>query len=96
MKGKKDVAKSDVTKSEIGKSFPATAKWKPLVHDSKKVDKPSNPTFKMACAPTIPEKDAAHIPAKYNFSKYKFAIPKFTGVKEIKKVRQKRKRGALP
>ena len=96
VKGKKDVAKSDVTKSELGKGFPATAKWKPLVHDSEKVDKPSNPTFKMARAPTIPEKDAVHVPAKYNFSKYKFAIPKFTGVKEIEKVRQKRKRGALP
>jgi len=72
-------------KSEVGKDFPITAKWEVFIADLEQVKEPNNPTFHEARAPTVPAEDARNIPIKHNFSKYKFDIPKFTGIKEERK-----------
>ena len=43
---------------------------------------PANPTFKTPRAPTIEERDAKYVPVKYDFSLYKFIIPKFSAIIE--------------
>ena len=65
------------------KGFAKGARWEPLVPDELSVEEPTNPSFEKARAPTIDEEDAEHVPVKYNFMKYLFIIPIFTGVCEI-------------
>ena len=71
--------------SEVGKDFPVSARWEVLTPDIQQAVEPSNPTFFQARAPTVAVEDAAHVPSKYNFSKYKFDIPDFTGTREERK-----------
>ena len=78
----------DVFFSNVGRGFPPIARWRPLVPDGGTVKEPSNPTFNAS----IPEQDAGFIPAKYNFSQYKFVVPKFTGTKEIIKTGRKKRK----
>ena len=96
-KGKKGGSKKkDAVKSKIGRGFPLSAKWRPLLPDSEVVAEPLNPTFKLPRAPTITEQDAAYVPPKYNFSNYTFAIPKFTGsVERRRRIRKKRTRSVV-
>ena len=63
------------------KTFPATAKWVPLVPNATAVQEPANPTFKKPRAPTICEEDAAFVPKKYEFAET-FSVPSFTGTRE--------------
>ena len=71
--------------SDVGKDFPPTARWEVLTPDNEQAAEPSNPTFRQARAPTVAVEDAAYVPLKYNFSKYKFDIPQFTGTREERK-----------
>ena len=88
--------KKDTVKSNVGRGFPLSAKWRPLLPDTETVSEPLNPTFKLPRAPTITEQDAEFVPPKYNFSDYKFSIPKFTGRIEKEKVGRKKKKEVLP
>jgi len=63
------------------KLFPDTAFWKQLYQDSTAAQEPANSTFPIKWATTISEKDAGHVPKKYNFTE-KFDIHPFTGVKK--------------
>ena len=62
------------------KLFPDTAFWKQLYQDSTAAQEPANSTFPIKWATTISEKDAGHVPKKYNFTDH-FAIPLFVGMK---------------
>ena len=56
------------------KGFAPGARWEPLVADELSVEEPTNPSFGKTHAPTIDQKDAEHVPVKYNFMKYLFII----------------------
>ena len=79
---------NDKKKSEVGIDFAETARWELLQADVEEVNEPTNPTFHQARAPTVAVEDAGRLPPKFNFSKYNFDIPEFTGFrKERKKLR---------
>ena len=63
-------------------AFPSTAYWKVLKPNNVPTQEPANPTFKTPHTPTIEERDAKYVPVKYNFSSYKFIIPKFSAIIE--------------
>ena len=63
------------------KVFPDTSFWRQLNPGGAAVQEPANPTFLVARAPTISEKDAGHVPNKYNFTDH-FDVPPFTGMKK--------------
>ena len=50
------------------KLFPDTAFWRQLYPDSTTVQEPANPAFCIVRGLTISEKDAGHVPKKYNFT----------------------------
>jgi hypothetical protein len=54
--------------SSVGKGFPSTAKWEPLVPDTGQVAEPQNPTFQFPHALTIAKGDEIVVPSKFNFS----------------------------
>ena len=66
---------------KVLKLFPDTAIWRQLYPDSAAIQEPANPTFHIARAPNISEKDAGHVPKKYNFSEH-FDIHSFIGMKK--------------
>jgi hypothetical protein len=86
----KSKRKNKKDESSVGKGFPSTAKWEPLVPDTKQVSEPQNPTFQFPRAPTVAKGDERVGPSKFNFSKYKFDIPQFTGVKQVPKLHRGR------
>ena len=63
------------------KSFATTAYWEPLEPETVQVQEPANPTFKLARAPTVSEKEEKYVPQKYNFPQ-RFEVPSFEAVKK--------------
>jgi hypothetical protein len=68
----KSKRKNKKDKSSMGKGFPSTAKWEPLVPDTGQLAEPQNPTFQFPRALTIAKGDERVVLSKFNFSKCKF------------------------
>ena len=73
------------------KASPISAYWRVLHPKSEAVVEPTNPSLKLARAPTIAEQDAEFVTVKYDFDN-RFDRPVFTGTKRILK---RNRRGKL-
>jgi hypothetical protein len=80
-KRKKDATKANAPRKKSAttsiKDFPDGCFWKQLVPSST-ANKPTNPTFAFARAPTVPEDEADNVTIKWDFAE-KFSRPMFQG-----------------
>ena len=72
---------SDSKKPKGMGAFADGAYWRVLHPNEESLKEPENPTFIQPRAPTIEERDAAHVPTKYNFTE-RLDRPPFLGTVE--------------